>query len=271
MNHLENRGWEQQHQPEWVKSAIEARMVKEGSQGKRCPPSGFFPMTSSPSSAAERQESYEDATAMVSPHYSGLRWIEGDNRRAGWNTKFETLTVMSHFDQIWSDTKNTKDEVHRSFHICRAASDLPTHDTVRLILSEMQDRGISVARITHIHPLNPPPGQEPGPTTIVVVLQSFGVREAALLFHLNERFLKYSWHNQGLFCREPRASYQKASKQMVPPDWTMGHIWNSKLGADQLEERETIRRSCGVHQSNQPWGRLLTIPLDTELYELSHF
>ena len=207
---------------------------------------------------------------MLSPHYSGLRWIEGDNRRAGWNTNFETLTVMSHVDQIWSATKNTKDEVHRSFLICRVASDLPTHDTVRLILSEMQDRGISVARITHLHPARPPPGQEPGPTTIVVVLQSFGVREAALLFHSNERFLKYSWHNQGLFCKEPRAAYQKSSKQVVPPDWTMGQIWNSKLGEAQLVEREEIRRSCGL-QPSQAWGRLRTIPADTKLNCLGRY
>ena len=94
--------------------------MAEGSQGKRCPPSGFFPLTLSPSSATDRQEGFEDAVAMISALFPGLRYIEGDNRRAGWNPHMETLTVVAHatleirndlwtsslwfltLDQIWS-------------------------------------------------------------------------------------------------------------------------------------------------------------------------
>ena len=208
--------------------------------------------------------------AMISALFPGLRYIEGDNRRAGWNPHMETLTVVAHADQIWSNVKNHKDEVHRSFLISNVASDLPPQDMVRLVLSEMQDRGVSVARMTHMHPPRPPPGQEPGATTVVVVLQSFGVRQAALLFHQNERFQKYSWHNQGLICKEPRPAYQKSSKQIVPPDWSMGQLWDSALKVSQLAEREEIRRKCGL-QPHQTWGRLRTIPAGTRLNCLSRY
>ena len=206
----------------------------------------------------------------VSSHFSGLRYISSDRRKPGWCHKFETLTVVSHYDQIWQAEKNTKEEVHRTFEIFNAASDLPIPDWVRLILTELQDRGISVARITHVHPPSPPRVEDLGPTKIVVVLQSYGVQEAALLFHGNERFVRYSWNNQGLRCREPRQAHQSsAGKMLAPPDWNMELLWESKYGLAQLEEREKIRRTHGLYNPNQAWGRFHRIPAGTPLYKLS--
>jgi len=206
----------------------------------------------------------------VSGHFSGLRYISGDRRKPGWCHKFETLTVVSHYDQIWQAEKNTKEEIHRTFEIDFAASNLPIQDWVRLILTELQDRGISVSRITHVHPLSPPRVEDLGPTKIVVVLQSYGVQEAALLFHCNERFVKYSWNNQGLRCREPRPAHQSsAGKMLAPPDWNMERLWESKHGLDQMEEREIIRRNQGLSNPSQSWGRFHRIPADTPLNELS--
>ena len=183
----------------------------------------------------------------VSGHFSGLRYISGDRRKPGWCHKFETLTVVSHYDQIWQAEKNTKEEIHRTFEIDNAASNLPIQDWVRLILTELQDRGISVSRITHVHPPNPRRVEDLGPTKIVVVLQSYGVQEAALLFHCNERFVKYSWNGQGLRCREPRPTHQRsAGKMLAPPDWNMEHLWESQHGLDQMEEREIMRRNQGL-------------------------
>ena len=136
------------------------------------PPGGFYPLTA-PKGA--RREADEDALMCVSCHYLGLRYIKGDNRKPGWCTKFETLTEVSHFDKILSAVKNTKEQIHRSFEIDCVASNLPTHDWIRLLLTELQDRGISMSRATHIHPPNPRQGEELGPTKIGVVLQSFGV------------------------------------------------------------------------------------------------
>ena len=152
------------------------------------------------------------------------------------------------------------------------ASNLPTHDWIRLILTELQDRGISMSRATHVHPPNPRRGEDLGPTKIVVVLQSFGVQEAALLFHCNERFAKYSWKEQGLRCREPRPTQQRSAGRMVhPPDWNMEDLWSGPQGLAQLEEREQIRRHQGLYAPNQSWGRLHWIPSDTALNDFSHF
>ena len=130
---------------------------------------------------------------------------------------------------------------------------------------------MSMARATHVHPPNPRAGDVLGPTKIVVVLQSYGVQEAALLFHQNERFAKYSWKGMGLECREPRPAQQRSAGRMVqPPDWNMEELWHGPHGQAQLEDREKIRRQKGLHDPRQSWGRLLTIPLETELYELSH-
>ena len=168
--------------------------------------------------------------------------------------------------------KNTKEQIHRSFEIDCVVSNLPTHDWIRLLLTELQDRGISMSRATHIHPPNPRKGEELGPTKIVVVLQSFGVQEAALLFHDNERFAKYSWKEQGLRCREPRPTHQRSAGRMVnPPDWNMEDLWSGPQGLAQLEEREQIRRHQGLYAPNQSWGRLHWIPSDTALNDFSHF
>ena len=203
---------------------------RSGPETNGPPPSCFYLLTA-PKGA--RREADEDALMCVSCHYSGLRYIRGDNRKPGWSTKFETLTEVSHFDTILSERKNTKDEIHRSFEIHFVASNLPTHDWIRLILTELQDRGISMSRATHVHPPNPRRGEDLGPTKIVVVLQSFGVQEAALLFHCNERFAKYSWKEQGLRCREPRPTHQRSVGRMVhPPDWNMEDLWSGPGHAD---------------------------------------
>ena len=245
--------------------AQEARAVAEGTGTKRGPPSGFYPLTRP--SVADLDQADEDALMCVSGLFSGLRYINSGRRRAGWCHKFETLTLISHYDQIWQAEKNTKEEVHRTFEILNAASDLPIDDWVRVVLTELQERGISVARMTHIHPPRPPststnPIADLGPTTIVVVLQSYGVQEAALLFHGNERFVRYSWNNLGLSCREPRPAYH------APPDWNMEHLWEGQYGAAEMEERQKLRRAHGLYNPNQSWGRFHRIPASTPLYSL---
>ena len=165
--HVGKRAWAQPHTPIWCTLAQEARAAEEGSRNKRAPPSGFYPLTRP--SASSHDQADEDALMCVSGHFSGLRYISGDRRKPGWCHKFETLTVVSHYDQIWQAEKNTKEEIHRSFEIYFAASNLPIQDWVRLILTELQDRGISVSRITHVHPLSLPRVEDLGPTKIVVV------------------------------------------------------------------------------------------------------
>ena len=263
--HVQKRAWAQNHVPIWCLAAQEARAADEGAGTKRGPPSGFYPLTRP--SVADYDQADEDALMCISSHFSGLRYMGSSRRRAEWCHKFETLTLISHYDQIWQAEKNTKEEVHRTFEILNVASDLPIADTVRLVLTEMQEKGMSVARMTHIHPPSPPststnPTADLGPTKIVVVLQSYGVQNAALHFHGNERFVKYSWNNMGLQCMEPRPAYH------APPNWTMEHLWEGQHGATELEERQKLRRAHGLFNPTQGWGRFHRIPASTPLYRL---
>ena len=95
-------------------------------------------------------------------------------------------------------------------------------------------------------------------TSNVVDLQSDGAQEAAFIFHMNERFLEYSWNKQGLRCQEPRADRTKyVSRYEQPADWNMEYVWD-RLGCDEMTSRERLRRHFGLH-TNQSWGRLANI------------
>ena len=136
---------------------------------------------------------------------------------------------------------------------------------VRLIVTECQERGISLVRTTHKWLKNRAPGQELGYVTIVVVCQCHGAPEAALIFHLNERFLRYSWKGQGLRCQEPRPY----GSDEPPPNWNIDQLWEGPLGQAQIEERIKIKQSRGLSRSSQ-WGRLVSIPSNTELINFGH-
>ena len=79
-----------------------------------------------------------------------------------------------------------------SFEICGVSADIAPQSWARLVASELHEKQISVSRLTHIWPGRPEPHQALGPARIVLVLQSDGAKEAALIFHKNERFLAYS-------------------------------------------------------------------------------
>jgi hypothetical protein len=56
---------------------------------------------------------------------------------------------------------------------------------------------------------------------------------------------------------------------LAPPDWNMELLWESKYGQAQMEERENIRRTHGLYNPTQGWGRFHRIPAATPLYKLS--
>ena len=159
--------------------------------------------------------------------------------------------------------------MNRTFEIHMVTPDLPTQDLVRLVMSELQDRQISMSRMTEIWPRRNAINEELGPAKIIVVVQSEGVQEAALIFHQNERCNRYSSKNQGLRCQEPRPEWHRnAGRNERPANWNIEDLWESKRGLDQLDQRERIRRNNGLHQG-QSWGRLRSIPQDTPLYQIS--
>ena len=89
------------------------------------------------------------------------------------------------------------------------ALDLPTQDLVRLVLSDLQDRQISLSRMTEIWPKRNATNEELGPTKIIVVLQSEKVQEAALIFHQNEKILS-------ILLEEPKAALPRAPTRVAP-------------------------------------------------------
>ena len=73
------------------------------------------------------------------------------------------------------------------------ASDIAPESLARLVISELQKKQISVVRVTHRWLERPRPGQEVGPSSIVVVLQTNRAWEAAVHFHKNDQFHDYSF------------------------------------------------------------------------------
>jgi len=246
--------------------AIEAR-AREGGGIKRGPPGGFYLTTTS---KQEPHEAMENALMCLSAYYTGLRWIDSGHREPAWCTKMESLTEVPHFDQIRNEKRFTKREVDRSFEIQMVAPDLPPQAWVRLVLSELQERQFSLSRMTHIWPKRNLPNQELGPAEIVVVLQSDGAQDAALIFHMHERFIRYSWRRQGLRCQEPRPERTKYStKHGKLADWNIEDAWD-RLGDEEIDRRERLKRHNGL-RTGQPWGRLTNIPPETYLYRLGEF
>ena len=109
----------------------------------------------------------------------------------------------------------------------------------------------------------------------MVVLQSDGAQEAALIFHMNERhmnerFLEYSWNRQGLRSQEPRADRTNhARRNERPAEWNMEEIWD-RLGNDEMSKRQRLKRHNGLHPG-QAWGRLTNILSTSFLYQLDNF
>ena len=205
-----------------------------------------------------------------SAYYTGLRWIDSGHREPAWCTKMESLTEVSHFDQIWKEKTCHKREIDRTFEIQMVAPDFPPQAWVRFVLSELQDRQLSLSRMTEIWPKRNSPNQELGPAKIVVVLQSDGAQDAALIFHMNERFIRYSWKRQGLRCQEPRPGRTRYSnKPEKRVDWNIEEAWE-RLGDEEMDRREHLKRYNGL-RNGQPWGRLTIIPPETYLYGLGEF
>ena len=124
--------------------------------------------------------------------------------------------------------------------------------------------------MTHIWPRRNKTNQAFGPARIVVVLQSDGAQEAALIFHKNERFLAYSCEKMGLHCLEPRTDRTNhVMKHEKLADWNMEDVWD-RLGEEEMDHRQHLRQHCNM-QPGQPWGRLTNIPPKTFLYELDEF
>ena len=109
-----------------------------------------------------------------------------------------------------------------------------------------------------------------GPAKIVVVLQSDGAQETAFIFHMNERFLQYSWNRQGLRCQAPRTdrtNYAMRHERLA--EWNMEDVWD-RLGDEEMDHRERLRQHYSM-QPGQAWGRLTNIPPTTFLYESDEF
>ena len=158
----------------------------------------------------------------------------------------------------------------RSFEIHGVAPDISPQSWVRLVLSELQERQLSASRMTHIWPKHSPINQALGPAKIVIVLQSDGAQEAALIFHMNERFLHYSWNRQGLRCQEPRTdrtNYAMRHERLA--EWNMEEVWD-RLGNEEMHKRERLRRHNGLHPG-QAWGRLTNMLSTSFLYQLDNF
>ena len=190
-SHIQARGWEQAHIPIWCQRAQAERKSDQGDT-KKSLPGGFYAL-STPKS--DRKEAEDLALMNVACHFTGLRWMDSGPsgfRKPGWCTKFESLTETSHFDQVWCDHKCKLREMNRTFEIQMVTADLPTEDLVRLVMSELQDRQIGTTRMTIIWPERPLHSEELGPAKIVVVVQSEGAQEGALIFHQNARFNRYS-------------------------------------------------------------------------------
>ena len=208
----------------------------------------------------------------VACHFTGLRWMDSGPRgfrKPGWCTKFESLIETSHFDQVWCDHKCKLREMNRTFEIQMVTADLPTEDLVRLIMSELQDRQIGTTRMTTIWPERPLHSEELGPAKIIVVVQSEGAQEGALIFHQNARFNRYSWKNQGLRCQEPRPERHRNARKIDEfANWNIKDLWDSQQGLDQLAERDRTKKHHGVPNA-QSWGRLRSISPDTPLYQIS--
>ena len=116
--------------------------------------------------------------------------------------------------------------------------------------------------MTHIWPRRNKTNQAFGPARIVVVLQSDGAQEAALIFHKNERFLACSCDKGGLRCQEPRTDRTNyAMRHERPAEWNMEDVWD-RLGDEEMAHRERLRQHNGMHPG-QSWGRLTNIPSTT--------
>ena len=158
----------------------------------------------------------------------------------------------------------------RTFEIQMVAPDLPPQAWVRLVMSELQERQLSLSRMTHIWPKRNLTNQVLGLAKIVVVLQSDGAQDAVLIFHMNERFIRYSWNRQGLRCQEPRQDRTNyATKHERPADRNIEDVWD-RWGREELDQRERLKLHNGLRQG-QPWGRLTNIPRDTYLHRPSEF
>ena len=124
--------------------------------------------------------------------------------------------------------------------------------------------------MTHDWPRRNKTNQALGPARIVVVLQSDGAQEAALIFQKNERFLAYSWDKVGLRCQEPRTdrtNYAMRHERLA--EWNMEDVWD-RLEDEEMDHRERLRQHYSM-QPGQAWGRLTNIPPTTFLYELDEF
>ena len=63
---------------------------------------------------------------------------------------------------------------------------------------------------------------EPLPAMGLVVLQSDDAQEAASVFQMDERFLRYAWKRHGLRCQEPRPGRTRFSnKPEKLADWNI--------------------------------------------------
>ena len=96
-------------------------------------------------------------------------------------------------DKFRGEHKCPELEAERSFHLMHIAPDIAPESIARLILSELQEKQISVVRLTQYWPEHPRPGQELGPASVVVVLQTNRAWEAAVHFHKNDQFHDYSF------------------------------------------------------------------------------
>ena len=138
--HISKRGWTKDHIPIWCQDAIEAR-AKENGGIKKSPPGGFYRLTTS---RQEPHEAMENALMCLSFYFTGLRWIDSGHREPAWCTKMESLTEVFRFDEIWEETKCQKREMDRIFEIQMVAPDFPPQALVRFVLSEFQERQLSL-------------------------------------------------------------------------------------------------------------------------------
>ena len=151
----------------------------------------------------------------------------------GYNNRFETTIFCINRDKIRGEHKCAEVEAERSFQLLRVAADIAPESIARLIFSELQEMQISCVRVTQHWPERPSPGQELGPASVVVVLQTNRAWEAATHFHKNDEFHDYSFDLRGFECLE----YRSTRKGEPPVSWNMQEVWKR----EEQRERSAVQ------------------------------
>ena len=199
----------------------------------------------------------ENRLLILSACFCGTRWINLPSY-GGYNNRFETTTICVNRDNIRGEHKCAQVRAERSFQVLHAAADIAPESIARLIFAELQEMQISVVRLTQWWPEHPRPGQELGPASVVVVLQTNRAWEAAVHFHKNDQFHDYSFDLRGLVCQE----YRSTRRGEPPVRWNMQEVWKRRTAGNEPPcKPKSAVRHCTPGRMGQTNCRLTELPL----------